>query len=194
MITFYLIRHAHSVPSSDIPHEHWPLSDNGERQANALVPFLQRCRITDVHSSPYNRAIDTIRPFANAARLPINISFELRERDLSPHMHGDFERTVRRCFADPHWQTGKGESNVQVAERMRNALLSIWHLHESDNAVVASHGQAIAILLTAIAGSFGYEGWKKMGNPDIFRVTCSHGNFRWDGSSLRDRLVLPHTK
>ena len=56
----YLVRHAESAPSPDLPEPEWPLSDDGRVQAEALVPTLAKLDISAAYSSPYPRAVDTV--------------------------------------------------------------------------------------------------------------------------------------
>ena len=60
--TIVLIRHAESSPSRDIPESNWPLSSRGIVQAQELGEALSDIGITAVISSPYRRALDTVRP------------------------------------------------------------------------------------------------------------------------------------
>ncbi|MDH5673807.1 MAG: histidine phosphatase family protein [Myxococcales bacterium] len=190
-MAIYLIRHAQSTPSDALPTAHWPLSELGHRQAEALVPFLTRLDVELVYSSPYLRAVDTVAPYARARRLKIDTLRELRERDLSPEMTQDWFGSVQRCFENPKLALGEAESNHTLAARMRQAVFAIGQRHREPNVAVASHGQAISALLGSLDGSFGYERWRAMGLPDVFRLQLQSGALTWDGTSLRSKIHLP---
>ncbi len=190
-MTLYLVRHAQSAPSDEVPHERWPLSEHGRRQALALSPLLEELGVAALYSSPYLRALETLGPFAKHAGQPIDIVADLRERSFSPRMYADFDATVRRCFDEPDWKLGEdGECNSEIAARMRTALVSIVEREHGRSVAAASHGQAISSLLTSIDPSFGHAGWHAMGNPDVFALTWDGKQLRWDGRSLRSRLAL----
>ncbi|GIE28918.1 hypothetical protein Ait01nite_019630 [Actinoplanes italicus] len=78
-----LVRHARSVPpTADGPDEvSRPLTTEGLQQALDLVTRLTEPRPAAVWSSPYRRAIQTVRPAAQALGLPLRTHGELREWD-----------------------------------------------------------------------------------------------------------------
>jgi len=187
----YLIRHAQSSPSSDMPHNEWPLTSLGRTQAAALAPFLQARGVSALFSSPYVRAVDTILPFSEASGLDLLRDPDLQERRHSPEMLADLEGTIRRCFDDPDWSVGGGETNRAVRFRMRRGILEAARQHPSGTIAMASHGQAIAILLTLLRPEFGHAGWVSMRTPDIFRLEAVGSKIQWDGRTLRDEIELP---
>jgi hypothetical protein len=64
--TIYLVRHAESQPSGDVPEAAWPLSPRGLEQAQALVPVMRELGIIAIYASPYVRALHTVdRLFAD---------------------------------------------------------------------------------------------------------------------------------
>lgn len=48
----YLLRHADSTVSSDMPESDWPLTQVGKKQAQALANRLAGCQIDAIYSSP----------------------------------------------------------------------------------------------------------------------------------------------
>ena len=79
--SFYVVRHAKAGSRS-----HWsgddrrrPLNKKGEKQADALVKLLQPFSITEIHSSPYLRCVQTVQPLARARRLEVKQSDSLAE-------------------------------------------------------------------------------------------------------------------
>ncbi len=191
---FYLIRHAHSCPSEEIPHQNWPLSAVRKKQAQLLSLFLTAQKITALYSSPYLRAVDTVTPFAELSNLSMTTIPELRERDFSPEMLADFHGSVERCFHEPAWKLGAGESNKTVAKRVSATLGKIADEHPGERVAIVSHGQALSAYLSTLNRDYGRQGWLAMGNPDIFRVLYENGSGRWDGISLRSELTWPEVQ
>ena len=76
--TIYLLRHAESAPSRDLPEPDWPLSRRGADQARRWATHLSGLDIARVSSSPFLRAVATVRPFCEARQLPIEIEPDLR--------------------------------------------------------------------------------------------------------------------
>ena len=79
--SFYVVRHAKAGSRS-----HWssddrqrPLNKKGEKQADALVKLLRPFSITEIHSSPYLRCVQTVLPLARARRLEVKQSDSLAE-------------------------------------------------------------------------------------------------------------------
>lgn len=80
---FVLVRHARAKRrkawgGSD---EERPITKSGERRAQQLVPLIAAFGVKHVSSSPAERCMATVRPFADAAGLPIRTYGELTEPD-----------------------------------------------------------------------------------------------------------------
>ena len=76
-----LVRHAEAGDRHrwDGPDEERPLSDEGRRQADALVSTLAEFGINRILSSPYLRCTQTVAPVAAARGLPVEDSDDLAE-------------------------------------------------------------------------------------------------------------------
>ena len=75
--TYYFIRHAHSNYTPDEINR--PLSDKGQASL-AQLEFLADKSITAIYSSPYCRAIQTVKPLAQSLKLAIQTDKRLIER------------------------------------------------------------------------------------------------------------------
>lgn len=78
----YLIRHAQPYYNAPVPYHLPPgpgLTDEGLKQAAALVPLLQHVGIERLVSSPLRRCIMTAEPLAAALNQDIVIDDDLRE-------------------------------------------------------------------------------------------------------------------
>jgi hypothetical protein len=128
MTILILVRHARSAPSADLPEEAFPLSEAGRRQALELAPVLAELGVEVLASSPYQRAIDTLQPYADAARLPIAIDPELRERSLGGWLSeaSQVEDAIARMHADPDYRLEGGESARECGARMQAAIGGCW--------------------------------------------------------------------
>lgn len=182
MPTIYLLRHAESQPDRTIPEPDWPLSERGRQQALDLVPTLGRLGITAVYSSPFPRAVDTVRPFAVDAGLVVNLHHDLRERKLLDGRVPDYRALLRQTWQDFEFAAPGGESNSACQRRVVAAVHDIISKHSEYTLLLVSHGNAIAIFLNSIDRSFGYEGWAAMKNPDLFKIEATDGGFVWNRS------------
>lgn len=82
--TLMLIRHAKAVKRSNWKagngsEETRPLTPRGEKQSRVIAAQLANYGISQVHSSPWKRCIDTCEPFAQAAGIRIVKHSELTE-------------------------------------------------------------------------------------------------------------------
>ena len=173
-----LVRHARSAPGDDVPEAEWPLSAEGSRQAEELARTLASRRIDHIYSSPYRRAVDTVKPLAARRKLPVKLVPDLRERKLTEALRGDWEALLRQSWNDHDLALPGGESGRIAQTRVHEALFELAQRHPGNTLVVASHGNAIGLFLNKLDPSFGFAEWKAMRNPDIFSVTWCESGWR----------------
>jgi 2,3-bisphosphoglycerate-dependent phosphoglycerate mutase len=183
--TIYLVRHAESRPSADVAEPDWPLSERGREQALALVAAMQALAIDVIYSSPYPRALHTVLPLAHALGKEVTVVPALRERALSrSHLGDQFRATLDRYWADADFALPDGESNRACAARMTQAIGELAARHRGETIALASHGNALALYLGTLDPGFGYDQWRAMSNPDLFRIVYEGGHASWDGTRL----------
>lgn len=185
--TVYLVRHAESLPAADVPEPEWPLSARGLEQAQALVPAMRELGIHAIYSSPYPRAFATLAPLARALGKEISVVESLHERVLARRnlSRDEYWATLQRSWADPDFALPDGESNHQCARRMASAVSELAARHAGETIALASHGNALALFLRTLDPSFGFEAWREMRNPDLFRVVFEPDSPTWS------RIPLP---
>lgn len=177
---FYLLRHAESAPSRDLVEADWPLSRRGEDQAQALAPALAALGLTLLVSSPYLRAQQTVAPFARRAGLVIRIDPDLRERKLTEGMDDEWESLVRRAWADLSFQAPGGESGRECQRRVAACIWRWLSAHPGETLLFSSHGNAIGLFLNLLDPAFGFDQWRAMRNPHLFRFGFQAGQIAWD--------------
>jgi 2,3-bisphosphoglycerate-dependent phosphoglycerate mutase len=175
-VRLLLIRHAQSRPSADIPDEDWPLTALGEQQAEALVPLLRTFPICAVFSSPYRRAMATVRSFAKAAGLPIPVEPDLRERCLSPAWVEDWE-VIADLIHDLHCRLPGGESAQEARERFEQALARIAGRYPGQTVAIATHGAVITHLMRHDHETLPADYHRRIANPHLFEI-------HWDASRI----------
>lgn len=78
---------------------------------------------------------------------------------------------LRRVWDDFSLTLPGGESSAECQRRVEEALSDLEARHDPDQRVlVCSHGNAIGLYLHGLDGSFGFESWKEMQNPDLFAI------------------------
>ncbi|HET7077235.1 MAG TPA: histidine phosphatase family protein [Chloroflexia bacterium] len=162
----YLVRHCRAAgqePDS-------PLTPEGTSQAAALARFLGRLPVDRIVSSPFWRARASIMPLAHRLDLPVEIDPRLAERVLAgPDPLPDWRDHLRAGFADPDLCLPGGESSRTAQARGVAALQDIL-AHPAQHTVVVTHGNLLALLLQHFDGTYGFEAWQRLTNPDVFAV------------------------
>jgi 2,3-bisphosphoglycerate-dependent phosphoglycerate mutase len=185
--TLILVRHAQSAPAAHLSERDFPLSDLGRRQAAELALALAELGVDALASSPYIRAVDTLRPYAEAAGLPIALDEDLREKSLGGWIDdsAEVEAAVRRMHADLDFCLEGGETGRVCLGRFEAALARVVAANPGRTIAVGSHGGVLGHLLAshepALAGDF----WRRIRNPHIF-VFDARGPLRWTGERTLD--------
>jgi len=146
------------------------LAPEGYRQAANLTDRLADAGIERIVSSPYRRARETIAPLATRLGLAIEIDARIRERELSPTPIENWRDVVARSFVEPEFCVPGGESGHVTLARGWAALDAVFAGSSRITALV-SHGQISSLLLHHIGPPFGYDGWLRLSNPDVYRIT-----------------------
>jgi len=141
--------------------------------------------IDTLYSSPYPRALHTFTPLAAALEKRVIIEHELHERVLSRHNLNElYWPTIELYWRDVEFALPDGESNRACAQRMVKAIDQLAERHPGEVLALASHGNALALYLGTLDRTFGYEEWRAMRNPDLFRIRYEAGRASWDGTRL----------
>jgi 8-oxo-dGTP diphosphatase len=126
-------------------HDVRPLSELGMRQAAALVAAIGT-DVDSIYSSPTVRCRQTVGPLGAAAGLPVHDLAELYEA-------ADFGVPAEGGQQVPDLMI-QALGGACAAGRMLRAIAVIMDAHPRGRAVVASHGDVIAVLLAALGGAF----------------------------------------
>jgi 2,3-bisphosphoglycerate-dependent phosphoglycerate mutase len=180
MTTLIMVRHAQSAPDPALPERDWPLSQRGRQQAADLAPALAELGVDALASSPYIRAIDTLRPYAEAVGLEIAVDEDLRERALGGWMPdlADVEAAVKRMHADLDFQLEGGESGHACNARVEAALARVIAAYPGRTIAVGSHGGVLGHLLARQGLPLPDEFWRGIRNPHLF-VFDARETLRW---------------
>ncbi len=156
MTQVYFIRHAEPNYRNhdDFNRE---LSPRGMEDRHLVTEFLMDKGIDAVLSSPYVRALETIRPFAEAARLPIVHVPDFRERKVDNVWIDDFDAFARNQWADFDYRLADGESLREVQERNVAALTRVLDDYAGQRVAIGGHGTAISTVLNFCDAGFGYR-------------------------------------
>ncbi len=161
MTQVYFVRHAEPnyMNHDDATRE---LTPAGRESTKRVTAFLLDKGITAVMSSPYRRAVETMRDFADTARLPIIHVPDFRERQVDAVWIDDFNSFCRRQWADFDYRLRQGESLREVQNRNVAALEQILRTYAGQRVAIGGHGTAICTVLNHYDKSFGFEGFQAM--------------------------------
>ena len=173
-MTLLLVRHASSVaPVPGGPDELTrPLSPEGLRQAERLADELVAWRPARVLSSPYLRAVQTVRPAADRLGLAVETRELLREWASGIGPTPQWQAHYRRCWADPAYAAGDGEPHDALTARAAAGLAAAFaETAAGEVTVVASHGTWITRALHGLGVPVDADFWLAMPMPAVYAVS-----------------------
>jgi 2,3-bisphosphoglycerate-dependent phosphoglycerate mutase len=165
--TIYLIRHCQATGQEPDA----VLTAEGERQAEKLADFLSDVPIARIVSSPFVRAVQSIKPLAHRLRLQIETDPFLQERILSDSPLPHWRENLRQTFEQLDLRFPGGESSREAMQRASAAVQDIL-LHQQPTEVIAivSHGNLSTLLLKHFDEAIGFSTWEAMTTPDVFCI------------------------
>jgi 2,3-bisphosphoglycerate-dependent phosphoglycerate mutase len=173
--TLYLVRHCRAAGQAPDA----PLTEEGLAQAERLADFLVPLGPDRIVSSPFRRAVQSVEPLAAHLGRPIELDDRLRERELtSAPLAGDWLEPFRRSFAELDAVLEGGESTRAAMARAAAAIEDAL-AHGARSTVIASHGNLSTLILRHFDGRAGFDEWRAMTNPDVFRIVAGRPERIW---------------
>ncbi|MED1511690.1 histidine phosphatase family protein [Bacillus proteolyticus] len=163
------------------------LTNIGRDQANSLATFLleNNLQIDYIISSPFVRAIDSIRPYALQTNLPIQEDERLAERILSNVPMDDWMQKLESTFTNIDIAFSGGESTKQAMDRAISLIQEVLKL-EHDTTLLVTHGNLLTLILKHFDHTIGFDEWKTLTNPDIYEITLDEQSIikrLWEATS-----------
>jgi 2,3-bisphosphoglycerate-dependent phosphoglycerate mutase len=178
-----LVRHATPVPAgapgwAGERGDDRPLSDEGLRQADELALELDPYGLTAVYSSPYPRAIETVRPIAARRGLEVQVLPDLRERRLTTQQRDDWREVLTRAWADPDYAVDGAESG-RAAQLRGKGVLDLLRMRHRDGGrlLVGSHGNLISLILQGLEPGVDVDFHLSMPMPAVYHL--QHDGLGW---------------
>lgn len=138
------------------------LSAKGMEDRRLVTAFMKDKDIDIAVSSPFKRAIDTIKEFADSANLEIELIDDFRERKVDSGWIEDFSSFTKKQWADFNYKLSDGECLSEVQERSIMALSLLLNKYAGKNIIVGSHGTALSTIINYFDCSFGYDDYEKI--------------------------------
>lgn len=141
-------------------HKDSPLTDLGEKQAQALAQALSAVSFAAVYSSDLGRAAKTAEVITGALRMNISLDPHLRERNLGimegltldeirardPEVHGNW------VLGNPEYRIPGGESEMDLRSRCVAAFGRLALEHPNSRILVVTHSGALKSLFLHTLG------------------------------------------
>lgn len=150
----YFVRHAQSDFSikDDLIR---PLSEKGIEDTRRVTKALIDKNITSIYSSPFKRAVDTIKDFAENTGLEIKTDDNFCERKVGAWVE-DFKAFSLKQWEDFDFKLDGGESLRQVQERNIAALFEVIKKNHGKSIAIATHGTALSTIINYFNPDFGH--------------------------------------
>lgn len=161
MTTIYFVRHAEPNYNNhdDMSRE---LSEKGLRDRTLVTEFFKDKQIDVVLSSPFKRAVDTVREFAKRQGMEIELIEGFQERRVDSGWIEDFQSFCKKQWEDFDYKLSDGESLGEVQRRNIAALGDVLKRYAGKNIVVGSHGTALSTIINNYDKTFGYADFEEI--------------------------------
>ena len=159
MTSVYFVRHAQTDYSNPVDSER-KLTEEGMQDRYKARDYLiaQNLKREKLHiySSYFQRAVDTVQPFADYMELPIHQVEEFREWSvIAPEE--DYYAACRRAWNDFTYRLEGCETLEEVQQRNIGKLLELVMLYQDETIIIGSHGTALSTIIHYFDQKFGYE-------------------------------------
>lgn len=159
MRKIYLVRHC-ELCSRNYADNMRGLSEKGYGDAEKIVDFFERKKVDLIFSSPYKRAIDTMKPLAQKKNMKIVELSDFRERKIGKVVE-DFDDFAKRQWEDFTFKLYGGDSLKEVQDKNIEALKKILSENTDKNIVISGHGTAISTILNYYS-EFNFKEFKEL--------------------------------
>ncbi len=169
----YFVRHAKAPFSLENYHQR-SLSPEGGHAAKKLVELFDSIPVDVFVSSSSPRAVETIKPIALAKNKLIETHDEFRElllRGPETIIEEDkIEAEIEKVFAGQNYKLPGGESATEVLARGLPIFQEILRQHGGKTIVLGTHGIIMTLLMRNFDSSIGFDFWKRIAKPDVYRA------------------------
>ena len=143
------------------------LTETGRQQAIDLSGFFANMKIDRIISSPFQRAVASVKPLSEKINIHIEADERLPERILSLENLPDWLDHLKASFTDMDLKLAGGESSRQAMRRIADVTEEAFH-SEVNNTLIVTHGNIMSLLLKHFDDQFGFLSWQNLTNPDVY--------------------------
>ncbi|MDF2548932.1 MAG: Phosphoglycerate mutase [Anaerosolibacter sp.] len=161
MTTVYFVRHAEPDYTNHNDLER-PLTIKGKEDSKLVTDYFSDKGIEIVLSSPYLRAVETVKDFADSFGHTIITVEDFRERKVDSEWIEDFNRFTEQQWSDFDYKLTDGECLHEVQIRNVDALMQVIKEYSDKNIVIGSHGTALSTIINYFEPSFGFNDFQRI--------------------------------
>ena len=169
----YMVRHGES-PKLEGNERTRGLTKQGYMDACRVTDILKAERIDTFISSPYNRAMLTIKESANFYEKEIVVYENLKECMFSSEdqIISDKEvyPLVKKMFSNPDFALTEGESFKDCQRRVVKVLQEILMDFQGQKIVIGTHGLVMTLMMNYFNNQYGFEFLIHTSKPDIYKL------------------------
>lgn len=169
----YMVRHGES-PKTEGDERTRGLTEKGLSDARIITQLLKDEEIDAFISSPYKRAVATIKELAQSVGKEIVVLEELRELVLigNNQIMADNELypLVKKMFTEPDFSLLGGESITICRNRVVSALGKILEQYRGQKVVIGTHGAVMTLMMGYFDPQYDLEFLLKTSKPDIYKM------------------------
>ena len=169
----YFVRHAESPFIKGMERTRG-LSEKGISDAIKIKTELENEEIDVFVSSPYERAIQTIKELADVHKKDIIIFEDLKEREVGMISDKSFQEAKYILYKDRSYSFPDGESSIDAQERAIKVMEYLLSEYLNKKIVIGTHGDIMTLMLNYFNDDHGFEFWESTSMPDIYRLAF-HG-------------------
>ncbi len=186
MTKVYFVRHCQPnfANKDDRTRE---LTRKGLNDRKVITNYLFDKNIDVIFSSPYKRCLDTIEPFAELAKLPINKIENLKERTIGKWVKNFNEYAIKQ-WNNFDYKIEDGESLAEVQNRNIKEIENILKNNDGKNIVISTHGTAFSTIVNYY-NNYTYDSFLKIKSVMPF-IACSRFH---DNKMISCEIIDPCT-
>lgn len=177
MKKFILLRHCKAEMDGE---DHLrKLDEDGVAQSHSICEKLKLMVNKDVkiYSSPFVRAIDTIKPLAEILGKEIIKSDELKEIKIGKSDDYTKHEIIKKMWEDETFKVPNGESQIDKFNSMKSYLSEMFGSSSNEDVIIVTHGNLLGIILKFYFNrKFGFDDWKVMSMPDLYELSLENND------------------
>lgn len=175
MKKFILIRHGKAEMNGE---DHLrKLDEDGIAQSHSICEKLKLMvsKEVKIYSSPFVRAVDTIKPLAEILGKEIFKSDELKEIKIGKSEDYTKHQIINKMWEDENFKVPNGESQIDKFNSMKSYLHKMFGSSSDEDVIIVTHGNLLGIILKFYFNrNFGFDDWKIMSMPDLYELSLEN--------------------